>query len=168
MCLAPRHITVGLIYNHFGCNSQNWVFRLCLKTSLPHHTSRFLALNEWFFAFATNGDIQFGDKFRPQCTFVARTSIHYALTLKALFVQKLVIGIWVITIKWLLIFWDFWLNKNLLNSCNKGNWKKSTITLKLDLNTWGPSINYVVSKSAIFDQVLWGTYHLSQFPGPDI
>ena len=94
------------------------VFRLCLKTSLPHHTSRFLALNEWFFAFATNGDIQFGDKFRPQCTFVARTSIHYTLTLKALFVQKLVIGIWVIAIKWLLIFWQ---SKNLLNSCNKGN-----------------------------------------------
>ena len=60
-----------------SCNSQNRVFRLCLKTSLPHHTSRFLALNEWFFAFATNGDIQFGDKFRAQCTFVARTSIHY-------------------------------------------------------------------------------------------
>ena len=49
-----------------SCNSQNRVFRLCLKTSLPHHTSRFLALNEWFFAFATNGDIQFGDKFRPR------------------------------------------------------------------------------------------------------
>ena len=105
-----------------SCNSQNRVFRLCLKTSLPHHTSRFLALNEWFFAFATNGDIQFGDKFRPQCTFVARTSIQFTtLTLKALFVQKLVIGIWVIAQKLLLMFWDFWQNKNLLNSCNKGN-----------------------------------------------
>ena len=86
----------------------------------PHHTSRFLALNEWFFAFATNGDIQFGDKFRAQCTFVARTSIHYTHS-KALFMQKLVIGIWVIAQKLLLMFWDFWQNKNLLNSCKKGN-----------------------------------------------
>ena len=102
-----------------SCNSQNRVFRLCLKTSLPHHTSRFLALNEWFFAFATNGDIQFGDKFRPQCTFVARTSIQFTtLTLKALFVQKLVICIWVIAQKLLLMFWDFW-QKRLLNSCRK-------------------------------------------------
>ena len=103
-----------------SCNSQNRVFRLYLKTSLPHHTSRFLALNEWFFAFATNGDIQFGDKFRAQCTFVARTSIHYTHS-KALFMQKLVISIWVIAQKLLFMFWDFWQNKNLLNSCNKGN-----------------------------------------------